>query len=96
MRALPVAAFSQSIVAAGYTEHEVGTLGNPFAEMASRGVWQAPWFGPDGELILVSVTRARRRLREVVIPHGGSRIEAADSLLAELERDDPIPMLRVI
>lgn len=71
-------------------------MGNPFAEMASRGIWQAPWFGPDGELILVSVTRARRRLREVVVPHGASRIEAAESLLAELEREDPVPLMRVI
>jgi hypothetical protein len=71
---------------------------NPFlAALLDRGVWQAPWLGPDGELVLIAITRSHAlHGGPVVVPHGASRVDAADRLWALLERDDPIPKLRVI
>lgn len=72
--------------------------GSPFlAALLDRGVWQAPWLGPNGELVLLAITKARALHGEPhVVPHGASRIEAAELLLSRLDRDDPVPKLRVI
>jgi hypothetical protein len=62
-----------------------------------RGVWQAPFLGEDGEMVLVAVKRDGKLLcAPLVIPHGGSRIDAGDMLLDRLDADDPIPALRII
>jgi hypothetical protein len=64
---------------------------------AVRGVWQADFFGPDGELVLVAVDRRRRLVVDpVIVAHGASRIDAAERLLVILEKADPMPALRII
>jgi hypothetical protein len=69
----------------------------PNCALLVRGVWQADFFGPDGELVLVAVDRRRRLVANpVVVPHGASRIEAAERLLAILEAADPIAALRIV
>ncbi len=66
-------------------------------DLLGRGVFHAPWLGPDGELVLLSV-RSDHRLNAppLVVPHGASRIAAAERLEAALEGDDPVARLRVI
>jgi len=62
-----------------------------------RGVWQAPFLGEDGEMVLVAVKRDGRILgKPLVVPHGASRIEAAERLLDGLNLTDPLPALRII
>lgn len=62
-----------------------------------RGVWQADFFGPDGELVLVALNRQRRLVANpCVVPHGASRIDAADRLTAILDDADPMPELRIV
>lgn len=56
-----------------------------------RGVWQAPYFGPTGELVLLAVTSKHWKWREVVVPHGASRVVAAESLEADLDAFEPPP-----
>lgn len=66
------------------------------SHLKQRGVWQADFFGPNGELVLVAVTRLKRRIAEEVVPHGSSRIEAAERLQDALDRADPLPNIRII
>lgn len=62
-----------------------------------RGVYVAPWVGPNDEIVLVAITRGHRLAAPpLTIPHGASQIGAADALLALLDRDDPIPNLKAI
>lgn len=62
-----------------------------------RGVWQAPWMGPNGETILVAVNRDRRQVgAEIMIPLGGAHHAASDELWARLERDDPLPIMKLV
>jgi hypothetical protein len=66
-------------------------------DLLKRGVWQAPFLGEDGEMILVAVKRDGRLLcPPVTIPHGGSRVEAGDALFDRLDTADPIPALMII
>jgi hypothetical protein len=37
-------------------------------ELISRGVWMAPYLGENGEIIVFSVRRDRRRVEERAIP----------------------------
>src|SRR4051812_13197393 len=76
------------------SKRRAGSAGKALA----RGVWQAPWFGPDGQRVLLAVT-SRGTLAEdpVVLPHGASLVAAADRLDALLERvDDVRRSLRLI
>jgi len=67
------------------------------AQLYGRGVWIAPWMGPNGETVLVALNRHDRQLGDVIlIPAGGNHLAASDELWARVERDDPIPNLRVI
>ena len=63
--------------------------------LLGRGVWRAPWLGPDGELVLLAVRRDHR-LNEppVTVPHGTTRADASVALVARLDRDDP-PSLKL-
>jgi hypothetical protein len=62
-----------------------------------RGVWIAPWLGPNGETILVALNRHERQLGEqMMISPGSNSLAASDELWARVERDDPVPQLRVI
>lgn len=73
-------------------------MGNPFlVALLERGVWQAPWLGPDGELVLIAITRARSMYGlPFVVPHGASRIEAAERMMGELDAVDAVPNLQLI
>lgn len=66
----------------------VNVAASPSA-LLDRGIWQAPWFGPNGEMVLLAITRAHGKLSEVIVPHGASRTETADRMLAELNAVDP-------
>lgn len=69
----------------------------PSNSLLRRGVRQAPWLGPNGELVLVAITSKRQKLKEVVVPHGASRIDAAERLEAELDlADAPPPRLSLM
>jgi hypothetical protein len=64
---------------------------------SARGVWQADFFGPDGELVLVATdSRSRLVAPPLVVPHGANRMQAADGLLETLDAADPVPPLRII
>lgn len=61
-----------------------------------RGVYQAPWIGPDGEVVLIAITRQHKLAAgPVTVPHGASRVGAADELWAVLDRVDPM-LLKLI
>jgi hypothetical protein len=73
------------------------TSGRGSPDPLGRGVWQAPFDGPDGEMVLVAVTSRGRIVGEVaVIPHGASRVETAERMLAALDLADPVAVLRAI
>lgn len=61
-----------------------------------RGVWVAPWMGPNGETILVAVKRDDRLVAERMLSFGDDHVQASDELWRALERADPCPVLRVI
>ena len=67
-----------------------------FSFDVERGVHVAPWMGPNGELVLVAVSRHHRRIAERMIPMGDGHVFAADALWDVLEREDPLPNLHVI
>lgn len=67
-----------------------------FSSGVGRGVWVAPWMGPNGELILVAVRRDDRRVAERVLSAGDDHVKASDELWAAIEREDPLPALKVI
>ena len=59
-------------------------------QLADRGVWIAPWIGPQGEVVLVAVTSAHRlAAAPVTVPAGADRIAAAEALWDHLEAVDP-------
>ncbi len=67
------------------------------AKPYGRGVWIAPWMGPNGEMILVGLNRHDRQIGDpLMIPLGGNHLAASDELWKRVDRDDPMPQLRVI
>lgn len=63
----------------------------------TRGVYVAPWMGPNGEIVLIAVTRERKLAGDpVTVPHGTSHLLAGDELWARLERADPLPCLKIL
>lgn len=54
-----------------------------------RGVWVAPWMGPRGELVLVSVTSRRRKLEERTVPLGADSVAISEAMFTALDRADP-------
>jgi hypothetical protein len=67
-----------------------------FGKGVGRGVWLAPWMGPNGELILVAVRRDDRMVGERMLSLGDNHVQASDELWAALEAADPQPQLKVI
>jgi hypothetical protein len=62
-----------------------------------RGVWVAPWVGPNGEIVLLALRRDNRLAGEPhVIPLGASHVLAADELWERLDREDPEQRLQII
>ena len=56
-----------------------------------RGVYAAPWIGPTDELVLIAITSdCRLAVEPVIVPHGASRVDAADALYAKLDALDPV------
>jgi hypothetical protein len=68
----------------------------PVGASIGRGVWVAPWQGPNGETILVAVSRKRRKIAERLLSPGDDHVGAGEALWDMIERDDPEPMLKVI
>lgn len=76
------------IPTAGFGNHGLG-----------RGVYIAPWMGPNDELVLMALTTRRHLACDpVTVPAGASRLGAADKLWRVLDEVDPesSPMLRAI
>jgi hypothetical protein len=71
------------------TDPETMRQAKPF-ESLPRGVFLAPWMGPEGELVLLAV-KANGRLAcdPVMLPHGADRGEASDRLWQLLHDVDP-------
>lgn len=61
-----------------------------------RGVWVAPWTGPNGETILVAVRRDSRTCGWRLLAAGDDHAGASDELWETLEREDAQPILKVI
>lgn len=63
-----------------------------------RGVWLAPWIGPDGELVLIALRRDGKLTASgpVTIPAGANHVAFGETLWDELEREDAMPALQVI
>lgn len=62
-----------------------------------RGVFFAPWLGPNGETVLFAVRRNGTLLDQPTeIPARQNPAIALDELWERLDRDDPVPGLRVI
>ncbi|MFI5228497.1 MAG: hypothetical protein ACHQWU_05485 [Gemmatimonadales bacterium] len=60
------------------------------AKPLTRGVYIAPWLGPDGETILVAIDSKRRLIAEpTVVAAGASQVLAGDALWDRLEAADP-------
>lgn len=57
--------------------------------MLDRGVWQANFLGPAGEIYLVAISHAHRLIARRVVADGENRIQAAEELQDELDRVDP-------
>lgn len=64
---------------------------------AGRGVYAAPWMGPNGEIVLLAITKEHKLAGDpVTVPVGASHHAAADALWERLDADDPIPGLRIV
>jgi hypothetical protein len=62
-----------------------------------RGVYVAPWIGPNGETVLIAISRAGHLVGDpLTIPIGGNHVGSGDDMWDRLEADDPVPNLRVI
>jgi hypothetical protein len=96
LRALPRAAFSRAL-SCGATmsvrrqDVRTATFG------VGRGIWVAPWVGPNHEIVLIAIRSDRRLCGEPhLIPAGASHVLVADELWERLDREDPVPKLQVI
>lgn len=56
-----------------------------------RGVWVAPWVGPDGEMVLLAITSRAQLATGVptIVPSGASQVDASDRLWETIEAVDP-------
>lgn len=63
----------------------------PRQALLERGVWKAPWAGPNGELVFIVVDSKHRLVGEpVLVPHGSHSMRLADEMWARLEAADPV------
>lgn len=61
-----------------------------------KGVYVAPWMGPDGELVLLAITATRRlAVPPLTIAHGADRVAASDELWDALDQAEPDPRARL-
>jgi hypothetical protein len=69
----------------------------PQPAMLARGVWRAPWLGPNGELVLLIITHAHRlHGQPVIIPNGADEGANIRRLTGELNRIDPPSPIKVM
>jgi hypothetical protein len=54
-----------------------------------RGVFQAPWLGPNGEMVLVSINSRHEKHEELTVTHGANRIDVGEAMEARLDAADP-------
>lgn len=58
--------------------------------ISRRGVWVAPWQGPNGEFVLFSLdSRSKLVAGPMTVTIGGDHIAAAEALWEELDARDP-------
>lgn len=61
-----------------------------FGPLLSRGVYVAPFMGPEGETIVFCIDHRHRIVgRPTFVSAGESHLAAADAHWARLDRDDP-------
>ena len=69
-------------------------------KQTTRGVYVAPYLGPDGEIVLLAITSSRKLATSgpVIVPHGADRVAAAEALWDLLDRVDPpaVTVLRAL
>jgi len=58
----------------------------------SRGVYYLPWFGSDGEIFLVAVSRSGRRILEATVQPNQNAAVAVTMLRKLLDEVDPVPL----
>lgn len=62
-----------------------------------RGVWIAPWTGPNGEIVLFKRDRWKRLVGEPrMIQAGENHVLIGEQMWEELDAADPVPELRII
>jgi hypothetical protein len=62
-----------------------------------RGVYVAPWIGPNNEVVLLGITRNHHLVAPpTAIPAGANHVAAGEALWALLDGDDPLPNLKII
>lgn len=67
------------------------------SQSLSRGVYVAPWVGPNGEVVLLAITHERKLAEPPrVVSATSSQSVARDEMWARLERNDPMPILRIV
>jgi hypothetical protein len=65
--------------------------------MLARGVWRAPWLGPNGETVLIAVRRdGRQAVEPFTVPFDADPLAAAEWLEGNLERADARPQLELV
>lgn len=71
--------------------------GHSCASGFTRGVYVAPWTGPNGEVVLIALSSDRKLVGEpLTVPNGGNHVAAGDALWARLDLDDPRPQLKIV
>lgn len=59
-------------------------------QFLERGVWKAPWMGPQGEMVLLAVAGSHRLVGEPkLLPRGCDFIAAHDQMWDLLDEGDP-------
>jgi hypothetical protein len=68
-----------------------------FTKFLGRGVFVAPWCGPDGEIVLVAITSRNRIVGDpLIVPLGGDHLGVSDELWRRLEAAEPSPLQLVL
>lgn len=64
---------------------------HPLPGLLERGIWKAPWMGPDGEIVLLVITSERKLLGPpTTLPKGSDYLKAMDALWELLDHRDPV------
>lgn len=67
------------------------------ASGSGRGVYVAPWVGPNGEIVLLALSRERKLIGDpLTVPLGGNHVEAGDEMWRRLDVSDPVAILKIV